>query len=344
MKWSIPKNKYLLTVKNQIFMAILIITIAALWFTAILNTINQRPFVNVAFPILGSIVVFLLYRQYKLNHRRKLIKTIYLTFLCFLYLPASWLTSPGSYSAMAFYAIIILFVSFILANENWEYIFPLGTVLILLLLINYEPLKPEQYTLYTTPQLRALDLSLNFIVASIVLFVVIHILNRYFDNEHKRIFNASVTDPLTGIYNRRYLYQTLEQFMVPNMPNQIQFTLLMMDLNHFKRVNDNHGHGEGDLVLKAFAEVLNAASRKHDIAIRYGGDEFVLLLMEASIEEAMHVEHRIKELFQPICDDYRSTGLSVSFGYASSGQGSIDDLIKVADDQLYQNKGTKPSS
>lgn len=333
MSLKTTKNKYLLEVKTKILISVLWITVATLMVTTLLNGLYRRPWPNVVFPLIGSLIVYGMIHRYKNNQNRSTIKSIFLIFLCFLYLPSAWLTSPGSYSAMAFYSVVILFVSIILVNQIWEYVFPFGTVTIMILLLNYEPLRPDQYTLYTDPQLRALDLSINFLVASMVLFIVVYVLNRYFDDEHKRIFNASITDPLTGLYNRRYLYQMLEI-----IGTDLPYSLIMMDLNHFKAINDNFGHVEGDKVLKSFANALSQASRKNDIAIRYGGDEFILVINDATLEDAKQISNRVIELFEPTCAMYPTVNLSVSFGFANSQLGSIDEIIKTADDLLYQNK------
>lgn len=333
MHLKTTKNRYLMEVKNKILMSVLWIAIATLWMTVVLNGIYRRPWPNIVMPLLASLIIYGMVYRYNQNKNRFAIKSIFLTFLCFIYLPAAWLTSPGSYSAMSFYAVVILFVSIILVNQIWEYVFPIGTIVTMLLLLNHEPSKPDQYTLYVSPEIRALDLSFNFLIAAFVLFIVVYVLNRYFDDEHKRIFNASITDPLTGIYNRRYLYQRLE-----TLGDSHAFALIMMDLNHFKAINDTYGHVVGDNVLKAFSNALTQASRKNDVPIRYGGDEFVLLLNDASVADAKHVADRIQELFMPTCEQYKNIKLSVSFGFASSDSGTIDDIIKTADDLLYQNK------
>lgn len=337
------KEKYmaLLDVKSKILMAIMGVTFMAFILTAIINILNHRPILNVIYPFVGSLVMVFMYKRYHNKKNQKLIKNLFLIFLCFLYLPLSWITSPGSYSAMAFYGIVILFVAIILVNEPLEYIYPVVTVIINILLYHYEVIHPEQYHLYTTPSLRALDLSINYLIASGVLFTIAYIINHYFGDEHKRIFNTSVTDPLTGLFNRRYLYHYLENlFSSKGMPlsQNAQFTLMLIDLNHFKKINDTYGHLEGDEVLCRFAEILKVASRKSDIPIRFGGDEFILILQASTEADAHQVEVRINELFAASMKKYNDLDFSVGFGYANSNTGTIDDIIRKADDLLYKNK------
>ncbi|MEN1761588.1 GGDEF domain-containing protein [Anoxynatronum sibiricum] len=340
-RWHHTHNNQLEEMKNSIVAAVLGISVLVFAATVIINLMNHRPWENVVFPLVASVIMGGIYRLYRQNRYRRSIKTFFLAFLCFLYLPVAWLTSPGSYSAMSFYGMTILFISIIVASEWWEYLFPLGTALITVLLLVYEPTRPHQYTLYADPSLRAIDLSINYLIAAATFFVVIMVMNRSFTSEHQRIFDASITDTLTGLYNRRYLYHLLGTLTSENVAPHSAFTLLMMDLNHFKKINDTFGHSEGDVVLKAFGEVLRQASRKSDIAIRYGGDEFILLLMGTADTDAAQVEERVAQLFQPICDQYPAIGLSVSFGRAGSEAGTADEIIKLADDLLYQHKSSR---
>ena len=329
-------SKHWSAVKERIFIAILWIATFIFILTAMVNILNKRPVENVIFPVVGALIVVMFIKLFQNKIFVRGIKSVFLFFICVIYLPAAWLTSPGSYSAMSFYVLVVLFTSIVLIERPWEYVFPVLVVIETIVLLFYEATNPVQYALYTTPELRAIDLVINFVIASAFFFVVIGILNTFFENEHKRIFSASITDPLTGVYNRRYLYQILEGFESHDASNS--FALIMMDLNNFKKVNDTYGHTVGDDVLKAFSKCLIQASRKIDYPIRYGGDEFVLIAIGASISEAEQIEQRINMLFEPVCETYKDVGLSVSFGFSGSENQSVDDIIKKADDLLYKNK------
>lgn len=334
------RNQYLIEVKNKILNRLLLLSAVAMIITSFINIFNKRPPINILFPFVGSLIIFLMFYFHTKHRYVDIIRYSYLLFSCLIYFPLSFITSPGTYSAMGFYSVVFFFISTILVYRPLEYLFPISTFLIAQFLFYYEGLHPEKYNLYTSPSTRAFDLGINFFVVALVIALTIHILNKYFQNEHERIFDVSMTDPLTGIYNRRYLYQMLEQFS--NKISQVpppHYTLLMMDLNHFKKINDIYGHSEGDFVLKSFSETLKQSCRKNDIPIRYGGDEFILILVGAHLEEAKQVEKRIIELFEPYCTKYPEVALSVSFGYAESDRGHLDDIIKTADDLLYKNKG-----
>lgn len=331
----VNRRPHIADVKNRIFKMVLWISIYAYFIVAVTNAFNKRPLSNLVIPFVSGLLVCILLWFYNRNKFSAQIKYGYMTFLCIFYLPIAWLTSPGSYSAMSFYAVLIVFVGVILAQEWWDYGFSIVSVIEVVLLLNYEPRVPDQYRVYSEPTVRALDLSINFLIASIVMFAIVIVLNNYFDSEHKRIYKHSITDALTGIYNRRYLFHQLEHFH--NTFNN-GFTLLMMDLNNFKRVNDNYGHVVGDDVLREFGKVLNQACRQGDLPARFGGDEFVIVLVNAHTQDVEIIQNRIDALFMPTMLKYKDIGLSVGYGIAESNGLDIETIMQIADDHLYRNK------
>lgn len=331
----INRRPHIADVKNRVFKMILWISIFAFFIVAITNAFNKRPLSNLAIPFISGLLICVLLWLYSHNKFKWQIKYGYTIFLCAIYLPVAWLTSPGSYSAMSFYSIVIIFVGIILAQEWWDYVIPFISVSEVVLLLNYEPKVPEQYQVYSEPIVRAQDLSINFVIASSVIFAIVIVVNNYFDSEHKRIYKHSITDPLTGIYNRRYMFHQLENYRSTFSQG---FTLLMMDLNHFKSVNDRYGHVVGDEVLREFGHALSQSCRQGDIPTRYGGDEFIIVLFNTKESDVEIVQKRIESLFLPVMEKFKDTGLSVGYGTAESSGRDIDVIMQEADDHLYRNK------
>lgn len=335
------KNKSLQELKSKIFRTVLILGIIGLGLSSLVNIINSRPFINFIMPFGGMLVTIgMLYMFVKGKHPA-VVKDVFLVFLCNIYLPSAWLTSPGSYSAMNYYGLLIIMISIILVDNarKFEYFFPISVVIEMMILINLEPYWPEQYKVYSLPMARSLDLSVNFLIVATIIFSVVYTLNRYFDSEHHRIFTVSVTDQLTGIYNRHYLLNALENNSLDR--KEQGYVFIMMDLNNFKKVNDVYGHSAGDEVLRQFADALVQASRKSDIVARYGGDEFVLVLMDADLNTADAVISRITENFTPVQTKYEELCLSIGFGTAVSNGKSLGEIMKIADLNLYRNKSDK---
>src|SRR5476649_1605549 len=153
----------------------------------------------------------------------------------------------------------------------------------------------------------------------------------------------SMVDSLTGLYNRAWLNDLLPNMIVTAHSSGEPLSLVMIDLDHFKRFNDTHGHQAGDQALRIAAQVLGAASRPTDFAVRYGGEELMVILPDTSEQVAMLVAERLCERLQQavIFNDMRCPlpHITGSFGVASLAQNQDEHgLIAAADTALYRAK------
>lgn len=154
---------------------------------------------------------------------------------------------------------------------------------------------------------------------------------------------SAIVDALTGLYNRRYLNETLSREIARAQRSKQHLGIIMLDVDHFKLFNDTYGHEAGDLVLKEVGGLLRHACRVSDIACRYGGEEFVLVLPEADqdivISRAEEIRADIKEISM-VYGGVALPQISISAGvslFPKNGQ-TADVLLKAADDALYQAK------
>ena len=157
------------------------------------------------------------------------------------------------------------------------------------------------------------------------------------ENLASEVYKLAALDQLTGLYNRRSGEQRLSQEISRAQRHGRPLTILLMDLDSLKQVNDNLGHAAGDLVLKSFAERLQKAIRGSDQAVRLGGDEFMVILPECRADEVRHVLARVEGL----TIEYNNEKVSCQFsrGWTDYKPGeSPQDLLKRADDALYANK------
>lgn len=163
--------------------------------------------------------------------------------------------------------------------------------------------------------------------------------NRELRKAMGRIEELAVTDELTGLYNRRYLLRSMERARALMDREDLPFVLAFVDIDHFKQINDRHGHRVGDQVLAELAQLLRVSVREIDVAARYGGEEFVLLLSGLQLEAAEKVLDRIR--ISVMQQQFSESGLplTVSIGVAEyiAGEDS-DELINRADRLLYEAK------
>jgi len=165
----------------------------------------------------------------------------------------------------------------------------------------------------------------------------------------------AVTDPLTGLYNRRLFGEGFEKELNRARRYGLPLGLVMLDLHRFKEVNDKHGHPAGDEVLRAAAATLKKALRTSDSAFRIGGDEFAVLLPQTDAEQALALSRRIETVFAETLQSLPlSVNVNMDHGVATFPQDGeqADQLIRVADERLYRlkhanhrklgNGGTKP--
>lgn len=161
---------------------------------------------------------------------------------------------------------------------------------------------------------------------------------------HEEIYRLTIMDGLTQIHNQRYLMDFLERELARSIRHHRPLSVLMIDLDKFKAVNDEHGHLCGDFVLRELSERLRHSIRREDLFARYGGEEFCLILVETQMNSAVEVAERIRRTVAeaPFVFDSRSINLTVSIGVATtageSEQITPKELVKAADEKLYTAK------
>ncbi len=169
-----------------------------------------------------------------------------------------------------------------------------------------------------------------------------------FDNSRvfKNLKKLSITDELTQLHSRRYLNDALDKYLNSSQRNHSVFSIILIDIDYFKKINDQHGHLFGDRVLRKLAEFLKKNSRQSDIASRYGGEEFVLLLQGTETIKAIKVAEKLRKTVEKNLkiDGKKSPSIKITISagvasYPESGKTSIE-LMAAADKNLYQAKRT----
>ncbi|MEC7545327.1 MAG: diguanylate cyclase response regulator [Thalassolituus sp.] len=156
--------------------------------------------------------------------------------------------------------------------------------------------------------------------------------------QQDRLLQLAMHDQLTGLYNRHYMLEMVDQRLARARRHNTPLSLLIVDLDHFKQINDTHGHIVGDQILEEVSTLLNQQCRTEDTVTRFGGEEFLILMEPCSLNQAHYkaevMRHQISELMPS------GIKVTVSIGAAefSDADSSFNDMLKRADDALYRAK------
>lgn len=154
------------------------------------------------------------------------------------------------------------------------------------------------------------------------------------ENNHQ-LTHAAMTDPLTGIPNRRKLNETMEEWADQNR----LFSLVEIDIDHFKRINDTYGHQMGDEMLKTLAQTIQSVIREKDLCFRYGGEEFIALFPDTSGSEAYSIAEKVRIAVEnKMKIEGKSVTISLGISQSPLQSASLEGLFKLADDALYRSK------
>lgn len=174
-----------------------------------------------------------------------------------------------------------------------------------------------------------------------LLFVFTRDMSQY----QEKLKRMAINDSLTGLYNRIYVSSRLQQFFIQSRRYGVDLSLIMIDIDNFKKINDTYGHQAGDQVLQTFARILSANTRDTDIVGRFGGEEFIILLPNTAVGDTEPTLSRLfdsinKTAFPLSCSKEISVTASMGVSSYESSMENSDKLILKADNALYEAKET----
>lgn len=181
-------------------------------------------------------------------------------------------------------------------------------------------------------------------VVTLVLVLYLYRSRRF----QQKLQQLSDTDPLTGLLNRRAFMRQAGQLKLLAQRQQFPLSVVLIDLDFFKQINDQHGHQVGDAVLRAFADAAKATLRQTDVVARFGGEEFILMTSQQHADALAALLQRLQQCFQQMCLQDGEIGFSVSFSAGTAAlnpqpqaqdEQTIEQAIRQADAQLYKAKG-----
>jgi two-component system cell cycle response regulator len=159
---------------------------------------------------------------------------------------------------------------------------------------------------------------------------------------HEEIYRLTIIDGLTQVHNKRYLLEFLERELARSSRHGRSLSVVLLDIDHFKRVNDEFGHLAGDAVLRELAAILKGRVRKDECLARYGGEEFALVAPETNRENAVHLAEQLRQMVETHRFSFEGERLPVTFSAGVAelkrGEESVLAFLKQADERLYEAK------
>lgn len=181
----------------------------------------------------------------------------------------------------------------------------------------------------------------NHFVVAVVMFLIVFnegLLVQENKELRKQLVNMAIYDELTGLHNFRFFTQAIERELSRSKRYGYQLTLLLIDIDYFKRINDEHGHQKGNEVLKGLAKIIMDCVRDSDYAARYGGEEFVIILPQTSLTEGYQVAERLRRKISATPFDFGNVTVSIGISTYPEPSTCRDTLIHHADIAMYSAK------
>jgi len=323
------------------------------FFATVANLISGTGTIGLCVCIACTVFVSFALPLVKRIENLNLFAYIILIPLNFVVFPLLYITLGGIDSGMPLYFIIGVVFTILLVEDFKAtialVIFELGWYVTVMFADKHHPEISEKFCPNGSFDVY-LDSSLDFLICALCIGILVKLLATSFEKQQAKtdkllaqMEELAVKDPLTGAYNRRFLIKYLESGISNSRETGKTISIVMFDIDKFKRVNDDYGHLVGDEVIKGLATTLMNSCRDYDIVSRYGGEEFVLVLPGASEEIAIQRAETIREAFaKTSCSPLIDRPVTISGGVAeiTSIMKAPEDFISVADNNLYIAKET----
>ncbi|MEN6460600.1 MAG: diguanylate cyclase [Syntrophomonas sp.] len=292
--------------------------------------------------------VFALFCWYLSRFRRlfRISTFMAVSVLIFVLTPGLWILNSGSTGGGQYYFVFwgLLISSIYRGWRRYTWLVLLFITIGVLMYIEYT--YPFIIVTYDNRNARYFDVYTSFILAMLSTTIIFIIYSNGYRNEHEHVKKyaahmekIAITDGLTGLYNHTHLYSCLENELKQAESSQSSLSLIMVDSDHFKMLNDTYGHPTGNLVLIKFADIMRSTIRKSDIAGRYGGDEFLIICPNTTLEEAIFTTEKLRKIVETT--NFGESGqirLTISCGVTTWAGENCSMIIEQVDQALYAAK------
>ncbi len=261
---------------------------------------------------------------------------IYFIYISFLFIPANWYFTGGLSGSTQYVALIVMLavmLAFTGKTQKRMQIIYLALVLALII-----------FSIVTAPDIIARTETIYkstafFISIVLIAFYMLFMLKKY-DLMHDKFLHGSIKDDLTRVFSRSVLGVIIDYAEKQYHSKKTDYVMIMIDVDNFKKLNDEFGHIVGDIVLRNTAVCIRDHMREEDFVVRYGGDEFLVVLIGTSIASASKILDRINE--EQKCERLLDFHITFSRGFAARSEcGSAEEVIKLADKRMFEDKAGK---
>ena len=253
--------------------------------------------------------------------------------LCFVYTPISWFTFQGLLGCTPYLSILFLtIITLTYYNKIHKIMIFSYSLLLLGLIINWFSTWKD-----TAQTMQVFNILLAYLITAVLNVVLVSAVKNKNIRINRQILDLSEKDELTGLYNRRTIQKTLLALEGHYQKETRDYAAIIIDLNQFKKINDQYGHQTGDSVLAFVASCIRKSISAAEYAFRFGGDEFLIIF---SCENENYAKCLCEKIKQAINNDQEYTfHVAISSGYAlRSGSQNIDHLLEQADLHMYEEK------
>ena len=288
--------------------------------------------VNYAYSILTIMLIFFL-RSSKKNYTLTAHALLIISLITFT---SALLFVPQDEFRMIWFYLLIL-VAYMINSKTSAIFYTLASIVIILTTNFFVELQLSQVSINSTV--------LGLIIGSLLSYIYTNKITQYENSLKEQNSNLSVlasTDYLTGTMNRRMFNEISERYFQTAQKDNLSLTLLLLDLDHFKKINDTYGHQVGDKLLILFVETTKNILTKSDIFARVGGEEFTILLSQMNRKDAYDLAEKIRKEVENISIKYKGQNVfvrtSIGITQNSTTDSSFDDIFSRSDMALYQAK------
>lgn len=323
-------NKYV----NVLFRRLLIATCLALSIFVVINLANGLYVLSVV-ELFFALICLFIYKKVGVDKSRAEIAKLAKLYLILLYSGVLFSLVQDRF-VITSYVWVLLFpsISYILLGKKWGAIYTAGALIASSVIFTY--------SFYNNESIFNPSSFLNALLGMLVIWLLAHEYESWMQKFHRKLIGLASSDSLTGLYNREPLEHIYTHGLAESERQGSKLSLILLDIDFFKRVNDNYGHASGDTVLRLVSDILRTHAREGDFIFRLGGEEFCIILPVSSSEEAQEIAEEIRLSVAEKFKEYgaKNQSITISIGIAESEhyQQTMDELFRAADERLYMAK------